>query len=190
MCPGLILGPGSEISNTDLQGWLHWLHCHFFFFSLLHRFAAFSGCHLVSFFLFVWVSLSFTVSVFCLFSFSSFFIIPLIALYRPFLVSHLLDLQSLSLFFHFLSTPSPALYPSPSIYPSFSSQPGFPEPCTVAIMSPHPPPCSLPEHLPCPTDTTRCSHPPKTTSNSQRHQSPQSVSQPGSQSASQPSAST
>ena len=77
--------------------------------------------------------------------------------------------------------------PSPSIYPSFAPppSPGFPKPSTVAIM---PPP--LPERLPCPTDTTRCSHPPKTTSNSQRHQSPQSVSQAASQPASQPSAST
>lgn len=51
-------------------------------------------------------------------------------------------------------------------------------------------PIILLECLPCPTDTTHCSHPPKTTSNSQRHQSPQpvsqAVSQPASKAASQP----
>ena len=75
--------------------------------------------------------------------------------------------------------------PSPALSPSCPPTP--PPPPPPPLMPPHPP---LPERLPCPTDTTRCSHPPKTTSNSQRHQSPQSVSQAASQPASQPSAST
>lgn len=87
--------------------------------------------------------------------------------------------------FPFLSPLSPYFFPSPSIYPS-SAPPssGCPDP----VRSPSWPP--LLERLPCPTDTTHCSHPPKTTSNSQRHQSPQSVSQavsqPASKAASQP----
>lgn len=80
-------------------------------------------------------------------------------------------LSSVSASFHFYP-PLPSLS-SPSIFP-----PHFPQLYTTAINLPPPPPPSPPlVRLSCPTDTTHCSHPPKTTSNSQHHQSPQSVSQ-------------
>lgn len=117
---------------------------------------------------------------------SLFFIAPLIPLYL--LVSqlpHPLSLLTLSyIFIHSFSYFLPFSFHL-SILRS-SSQPRVPQ----ALHCRHHAPPPLPERLPCPTDTTRCSHPPKTTSNSQRHQSPQSVSQAASQPASQPSAST
>lgn len=182
MCPGLILGQGSEfqpqIWKVDL---IYFIVTPVSFLLstdlLLICFLSFSLCEYFAHFFSVLLSL--------------FFLFP----YHPFdssLSLYLLHLQSLFPLFPFLSTP-PTFFPSPSIYP-----PRFPARAPHALYSCHPltvyrtscPPPLPPERLPCPTDTTHCSHPPKTTSNSKRHQSPQPVSQAASQPASQPSAST
>lgn len=163
MCWGLMLGQGSEFQGW-LQGWLNLLHFHYFIFLFSSDFVCFlSLCE----------SLFHCVSAL---SFSSFLIIALIHLYLC--LSSLLHLLSLSLVFHFYSL----LLLSCPLLPSIlhSSEPGLPEPYTFAVMAPLLLTVSL-----VPLTPHTASIPPKTTSNGQRHQS-RTVSQPGSQSASQP----
>lgn len=173
MCPGLILGLGSEFWTQIWKvGFIYFIVTSFFFFP----------SQICSFFWLSSVALCEPLFLLLLYHPSDFSLSPLpcISTSYPFHSFFPIFIYSFSYFLSFS--------PLPSIHP-----PLLPARVPRALYGRHHAPpltSSLPERLPCPTDTTRCSHPPKTTSNSQRHQSPQSVSQAASEPASQPSAST
>lgn len=127
MCPGLILGLGSEFWTQIWKvGFIYFIVTSFFFFpSQICSFFWLSSVALCEplFLLFLYHPSDFSLSP-----------LPCISTSYPF---H-------SFFPPFLSTPSPTFFPFLLFHLSIlrSSQPGFPELCTVAIMHPPSPPLS------------------------------------------------